>query len=76
VLDLGTARNAGGDFVSCRLSEWCVPVALFNVDRLDRVTLEFQSNAIEEPVLEDLMRLIRGRDSAFLLRAPLAELHR
>jgi hypothetical protein len=52
-----------------------VTVALANVDRLDRVTLEFQSKAIEEPVLEDLIRLILGRDSAFLRRAPLAGLH-
>jgi hypothetical protein len=52
-----------------------VTVALANVDRLDRITLEFHSNAIEEPVLEDLVRLILGRDSAFLRRAPLAGLH-
>jgi hypothetical protein len=52
-----------------------VTVALSNVDRLDRVVLEFHSNAIEEPVLEDLVRLILGRDSAFLRRAPLAGLH-
>jgi hypothetical protein len=52
-----------------------VKVALFNVDRLDRVTFEFHSQAIEEPVLEDLVRLILGRDSAFLRRAPLAGLH-
>ena len=52
-----------------------VTVTLFNVDRLDRVTLEFHSNAIEEPILEDLVRLILGRDSAFLRRAPLAGLH-
>lgn len=52
-----------------------VLVALTNVDRLDRITLEFHSNAIEEPVLEDLIRLILGRDSAFLRRAPLAGLH-
>ena len=52
-----------------------VTVALFNVDRLDRVTLEFHSKDIEEPVLEDLVRLILGRDSAFLRRAPLAGLH-
>jgi len=52
-----------------------VTVALVNVDRLERVTLEFHSNAIEEPVLEDLVRLILGRDSAFLRRAPLAGLH-
>ncbi len=52
-----------------------VTVTLFNVDRLDRVALEFHSNAIEEPMLEDLVRLILGRDSAFLRRAPLAGLH-
>jgi hypothetical protein len=52
-----------------------VTVALVNVDRLDRVTLEFHSNAIDEPVLEDLVRLMLGRDSAFLRRAPLAGLH-
>jgi hypothetical protein len=52
-----------------------VLVTLVNVDRLDRVTLEFHSNNIEEPVLEDLVRLILGRDSAFLRRAPLAGLH-
>ena len=52
-----------------------VSVALVNVDRFDRVTLEFHSNMIDEPVLEDLVRLILGRDSAFLRRAPLAGLH-
>lgn len=52
-----------------------VTAALVNVDRLDRITLEFESKAIEEPVLEDLVRLILGRDSAFLRRAPLAGLH-
>ena len=52
-----------------------VRVLLVNVDRLDRVTLEFHSNAIEEPVLEDLVRLMLARDSAFLRRAPLAGLH-
>ena len=51
-----------------------VTVALVNVDRLERVTLEFPSTAIDESVLEDLVRLILGRDSAFLRRAPLAGL--
>ena len=51
-----------------------VTVALTNVDRLERVTLEFASAAIEEAVLEDLVRLIVGHDSAFLRRAPLAGL--
>ena len=53
-----------------------VTVALANVDRLERVTLDFPSTAIDEPVLEDLVRLILGRDSAFLKRAPPAGLHR
>ncbi len=52
-----------------------VTVALANVDRFDRITLEFHSSAIEEPVLEDLVRLILGRDTAFLRRAPLAGIH-
>ena len=51
-----------------------VTVALVNVDRLERVTLEFHSTAMDESVLEDLVRLILGRDSAFLRRAPLAGL--
>ena len=41
----------------------------------ERVILEFHSNAIEEPLLEDLVRLILGRDTAFLRRAPLAGVH-
>jgi hypothetical protein len=52
-----------------------VKTTLVNVDRLERVTLEFHSNAIDEPVLEDLVRLILGRDAAFLRRAPLAGIH-
>ena len=48
-----------------------VQVSLVNVDRFDRVSLEFQSLAIDEPVLEDLVRLILGRSDAFLHRAPL-----
>jgi hypothetical protein len=52
-----------------------VAAELANVDRFDRVTLEFHSSTIDEPVLEDLVRLILGRDSAFLRRAPLAGLH-
>jgi hypothetical protein len=52
-----------------------VTVTLVNVDRLDRVILEFSSKAIEEPVLDDLVRLMLGRDSAFLRRAPLAGFH-
>jgi hypothetical protein len=51
-----------------------VTVALVNVDRLERVTLEFSSTAIEEPVIEDLVRLIFGHDAAFLKRRRLARL--
>ena len=52
-----------------------VTVPLVNVDRFDRVSLEFHSQAIEEPVLDDLLKFILGRDSTFLRRAPLAGLH-
>jgi len=51
-----------------------VTVALANVDRLEHVTLEFPSTEIDEAVLEDLVRLILGRDSAFLKRGRLAGL--
>jgi len=51
-----------------------VTTALVNVDRLERVTLQFPSTAIEEPILEDLVRLMLGRDSAFLKRGRLAGL--
>jgi hypothetical protein len=53
-----------------------VTVALTNVDRLERVTLEFPGTAIDEAVLEDLVRLMLGRYSAFLRRAPLAGIRR
>ncbi len=52
-----------------------VVVSLANVDRFDRVSLEFDSNAIDESALEDLIRLILGRSSAFLRRAPLVGIH-
>jgi hypothetical protein len=52
-----------------------VTVPLVNVDRFDRVSLEFHSQAIDETVLEDLLKFILGRDSAFLHRAPLSGLH-
>jgi hypothetical protein len=53
-----------------------VTVSLVNVDRFDRVSLEFPSTSIDEPLLEDLVRFILGRSDAFLRRAPLAGLHR
>jgi hypothetical protein len=53
-----------------------VTVTLVNVDRLERVALEFSSTAIDDAVLEELVHLMLGRDSRFLKRAPLAGLHR
>ena len=74
--DYRAACDTGVGVIPRRVSRpGVVTVALANVDRLDRVTLEFHSNAIEEPILEDLVRLILGRDSVFLRRAPLAGLH-
>ena len=52
-----------------------VTVTLVNVDRFDRTVLIFPSKAIDEPVLEDLVRLILGRDDAFLRHAALAGIH-
>jgi hypothetical protein len=52
-----------------------VRVSLNNVDRFDRVILEFHSAALDESVLEDLVRLMLGRSTAFLHRAPLAGFH-
>lgn len=52
-----------------------VRVSLVNVDRFDRVVLEFRATAIDEPLLEDLVRLILGRSDAFLHRAPLVGVH-
>ena len=52
-----------------------VQVRLINVDRFDRVSLEFHSSSIDEPALEDLVRLVLGRSDAFLRRAPLVGIH-
>lgn len=49
-----------------------VSVTLINVDRLERLSLEFESTAFEEPALEDLVRLMLGCESAFLKRARLS----
>ncbi len=53
----------------CRMM---VTATLRNVDRLETVTLEFRPDAIGEPTLEDLVRLILGEANTFLKRAPLA----
>lgn len=52
-----------------------VTVPLVNVDRFDRVSLEFHSQHIDEAILDDLLKFILGRDQNFLRRAPLAGIH-
>lgn len=49
-----------------------VEVTMRNVDRFESVALEFPAHAIEEPALEDLVRLVLGEANTFLRRAPLA----
>ena len=49
-----------------------VEVTMRNVDRFEAVALEFPAAALEEPALEDLVRLILGEANTFLRRAPLA----
>lgn len=49
-----------------------VEVTMRNVDRFESVALEFPAAAIEEPALEDLVRLVMGQANTFLRRAPLA----
>jgi hypothetical protein len=49
-----------------------VEVTMRNVDRFEAVALEFPAEAIEEPALEDMVRLIMGEANTFLRRAPLA----
>ena len=49
-----------------------IDVTLRNVDRFESVLLEFEPAGIDEPALEDLVRLMLGESNAFLHRAPLA----
>ena len=49
-----------------------VTVTLVNVDRFDRVSLEFPSTAVDEPLLENLVRTVLGRSDDFLHHARLA----
>ena len=49
-----------------------IDVLLRNVDRFESVQLEFDPARIDEPALEDLVRLVLGESDAFLHRAPLA----
>jgi hypothetical protein len=39
------------------------------------VLLEFEPTAVDEPALEDLVRLVLGESNAFLHRAPLAHVN-
>ena len=46
-------------------------VTLRNVDRFEPVVFDFDPDALDTPVLDDLVNLMLGRPSQFLLRAPL-----
>jgi hypothetical protein len=46
-------------------------VTLRNVDRFEPVVFDFHPDALETPVLDDLVNLMLGKPSQFLLRAPL-----
>jgi hypothetical protein len=48
-----------------------VIVTLRNVDRLETVILDFTAEALDTPALDDLVNLMLGKSSQFLLRAPL-----
>ena len=46
-------------------------VTLRNVDRFEPVILDFDPAALDTPALDDLVNLMLGKPSQFLLRAPL-----
>jgi hypothetical protein len=48
-----------------------VTVTLRNVDRLESALLEFQPDKLDSAALDDLVNLMLGKPSQFLLRAPL-----
>ena len=48
-----------------------VVVTLRNVDRFEPVILDFQTEALDTQALDDLVNLMLGKPSQFLLRAPL-----
>lgn len=54
------------DFINDR-----VVVTLRNVDRFEPVVLDFEPDALDETTLDDLVNLMLGKPSQFLLRAPL-----
>jgi hypothetical protein len=49
-----------------------IDVRLTNVDRFESVNLEFKPEQLDEPALEDLVRIVLGESNAFLRRAPLS----
>jgi len=48
-----------------------IVVTLRNVDRFEPVILDFQPETLETRALDDLVNLMLGKPSQFLLRAPL-----
>jgi hypothetical protein len=48
-----------------------IVVTLYNVDRFEPVILDFQPEALDTAALDDLVNLMLGKPSQFLLRAPL-----
>jgi hypothetical protein len=49
-----------------------ITATLVNVDRFDRVSLAFRSNALKEQLLEELLKFILGMDRTFLHHSRLA----
>jgi hypothetical protein len=52
-----------------------VRMLLMNVDRFDRLSLEFRIETIDEPMLEDFIRFMLGQSDALLHRAHLTGIH-
>ena len=55
----------------CEVRSERVIVTLRNVDRFEPVVFDFHPDALDTPVLDDLVNLMLGKPSQFLLRAPL-----
>jgi hypothetical protein len=53
-----------------------ITVTLRNVDRLESALLEFQPDKLDAAALDDLVNLMLGKPSQFLLRAPLRGFNR
>ena len=54
----------------------CIVVSLHNVDRLEPVILDFPTDSLDTGALDDLVNLMLGKQSQFLLRAPLRGFNR